>query len=88
MTLLEAVKLALRYKGSEFDDEILGLIQACKADLGLCGIRRLGDSDPLIRRAVIVYCKANFGSNPDRGKLMESYALLKCSLALAGDYNE
>ena len=88
MTLLESVKLALRYKGSEFDEEIAGLIQACKADLGLCGIRRMEEADPLIRRAITVYCKANFGTNPDRGKLMESYGMLKCSLALAGDYNE
>lgn len=43
--------------------------------------------DPLIKRAIIVYVKANFGwNNPDAEKLQQSYEMLKCHLALSQEY--
>ncbi len=45
--------------------------------------------DPLIKRAIIVYVKANFGwNNPDAEKLQQSYDMLKCHLALSQEYAE
>lgn len=84
--MLEAVKLALRITTNAFDPELTDLIGACMLDLQLCGILRREDSDPLIRRAAILYCKANFGGDPDSEKYQNSYLLLKTSLGLAGDY--
>lgn len=44
--------------------------------------------DPLIKRAIIVYVKANFGwDNPDSDKLRQAFVMLKQHLALSGDYN-
>lgn len=86
--MLEKVKLSLRIKSSKLDDEINDLIEACKIDLSIGGVRNINDDDPIIQRAIIVYCKANFGfDNKDSEKYQKSYDLLKQSLSLCGDYN-
>jgi uncharacterized phage protein (predicted DNA packaging) len=87
MALIDDVKLSLRIKNIIFDDELTPLIEACKIDLKLAGVNVINDTDPLIKRAVILYTKANFGNNPDSEKYFLSYNMLKNSLALAGDYN-
>lgn len=89
MPLLDAVKKRLRISSSAFDDEVQDLIDAAKADLVLSGVgeTKIIDTDPLIKRAVVVYCKAHFGwNNPDADRLQRSYEMLKEHLALAGDY--
>ena len=86
--MLEKVKLALRIKSVKLDEEIEDLIEACKIYLSICGVRRIVEEDPLIQRAIIIYCKANFGmDNKDSEKYQKSYDLLKQSLSLCGDYN-
>ncbi len=89
--MLAEVKLALRVITTEFDTEIQDLIDAAMADLALAGVaseKAQDITDPLIKRAVITYCKAHFGyDNPDAGRLVKAYDLLKQHLTLAGDYN-
>lgn len=86
--MLEKVKLALRIKSVNLDEEIEDLIEACKIDLSVSGVRKIVEEDPLIQRAIIIYCKANFGmDNNDSEKYQKSYDLLKQSLSLCGDYN-
>lgn len=86
--MLEKVKLSLRIKHFKLDDEINDLIEACKIDLSMAGVRKIDETDPIIVRAVIIYCKANFGlDNSDSEKYQRSYDLLKQSLTLCGDYN-
>lgn len=86
--MLERVKLALRIKSDKLDDEIADLIEACKVDLSLSGVRKIEDTDPLIQQAIKLYCKANFGfDNKDSEKYQKSYNMLKISLSLCGDYN-
>ena len=86
--MLEKVKLALRIKSNILDSEINDLIEACKIDLSISGVKKIEESDPIINRAIILYCKANFGlENKDSDKYQKSYDLLKQSLSLCGDYN-
>jgi hypothetical protein len=86
--MLEKVKLALRIKSNILDLEIEDLIEACKIDLSISGVKKIEESDPIINRAIILYCKANFGlENKDSDKYQKSYDLLKQSLSLCGDYN-
>ena len=86
--MLEKVRLALRIKSIKLDEEIEDLIEACKIDLSISGVRKINEDDPLIQRAIIIYCKANFGmDNNDSEKYQKSYDLLKQSLSLCGDYN-
>ena len=95
--MLDKVKNALRVKTAAFDEEIHGLIAACKADLRLVGVNVPEDTpaegkeaaagDSLITRAIVLYAKANFGYSEDSEKYRAAYDYLKCSLSLAGDYH-
>lgn len=86
--MLEKVKLALRIKSSKTDEDILDLINACKIDLSVAGVKKINEDDALIGQAIKLYCKANYGlDNKDSDKYLKSYELLKSSLALCGDYN-
>lgn len=86
----EEVKSALRVDGSELDYEIQSLIDAAVADLILAGVdatKAQAMTDPLIRRAVIVYCQANFDyADKSADRLTKSYEMLKAHLSLAADY--
>ncbi len=73
-----------------FDNEVNDLIAAARMDLQLAGVqpgKAQNDNDPLIKRALIVYCKANFGfDNPDAKRLQASYTSLKAHLTLSQEY--
>lgn len=87
--MLESVKLALRITVSDFDEEIQDLIDAAKRDLEIAGVAKdkIVDTDKLIRRAIITYCKANFGyDNPEAERFQQSYDMLKQHLSLSYDY--
>lgn len=87
--MLEKIKLSLRISNNFFDEEINDLIQAAKADLRISGVKNIYNDDPLIKRAILLYCKAHFGlNNKDSEKYENSYESLKIHLALSGDYNE
>lgn len=88
-TLLETVKKALRVTHSGLDEaEITPLIEAAKKELEIAGVAMIDESDPLIIRAVTVYCKANFGyDNPDSEKFLSSFNSLKNTISQVGAYN-
>lgn len=92
MALLDDIKLTLRISNTAFDGEITDLISAARSDLKLSGVLESkvnDDTDPLIKRAVVVYCKANFGwNNPDAERLQQSYNMLKYHLALSQEYTK
>ena len=88
--MLVDAKLSLRISNTAFDSEINDLIAAARQDLKLSGVSAIkADSniDPLIRRAIVTYVKANFGmDNPDAERLYMAYDRIKMHLTLAGDY--
>ena len=63
------------------------LIGTAKADLSLSGVYDIREDDPLIGRAIIVYCQAHFGANADSDRYQQSYTMLKEHLALSLKYN-
>lgn len=86
--MLDKVKKVLRIKSDKLDDEILDLIEACKIDLSISGVKKIDETDALVIQAIKLYCKANFGlDNNDSEKYQKSYDMLKNSMALCGDYN-
>jgi uncharacterized phage protein (predicted DNA packaging) len=89
--MLNDVKLSLRITSTAFDIEVQDLIEAARLDLVQSGIslfKASDDADPLIKRAITLYCKAFFGyDNPDADRLRDSYVMLKQHLSLAADYN-
>lgn len=87
-TVLTEVKMALRIKSSTFDAaEITPLINACLIDLELAGIKKLDITDDAIKRAIVLYCKANFGNVEDAERFDNNYQAFKKNLALSTLYN-
>jgi uncharacterized phage protein (predicted DNA packaging) len=88
--MLGDVKTSLRISGNDLDMEILDLIESAKADLILSGVNKdkVIDTDPLIKRAIIIYCKANFGYDEPKiaERFEQSYISLKHHLALSSEY--
>lgn len=92
--MLAKVKTALRISHSALDDELEDLILGARQDLKLSGVSNEKadaetDIDPLIIRAVVTYCKANFGlDNKDSDKYQQSYNMLKNHLTLSTEYQQ
>jgi len=78
--MLDNIRLSLRLVTYEFDTEIIELIEACKRDLQTGGVINIDDSDPLILRAITLYCKGHFGYADMGEKYLESYESLKTVL--------
>lgn len=85
--MLEKVKLALRIKSNAFDGDILDLIDAALDDLGIAGVLRT-PHEPLVQRAVVTYCRANFGSPSDYDNLKKSYDEQKAQLQMATGFTD
>ena len=86
--MLEKVKLALRITTTAFDGEIEDLISAALADLGIAGVITEEQDDPLITRAVITFCKANFGEPDEYDRLKAAYDEQKAQLQMATGYTD
>ena len=86
--MLEKVRTALRIKTRSLDNEIEDLIAAALADLKIAGVRNTDENDPLIIRAVITYCKANFGVTDAYDRLKKSYDEQKAQLQMAYGFTD
>lgn len=89
--LLTSVRRSLRIsREGIFDEEIADLIRAARSDLLLGGIlpaKVYDTDDPLIKRAIVTYAKAEFGlDNPDSEKYRAAYQTLRTHLMLSGEY--
>lgn len=100
--LLDDIKIILRVSADSYDDEITDLIESAVKDLNITGIDSAwftnlmvevaeGEEpivvDPLIKRAIALYCKAHFGyDNADHERLLKAYELLKGHLSISIDY--
>ena len=83
--ILGKVRLALRITTQAFDTELTDLIEAGLADLGIAGVDGENAilSDPLIIRAIITYCKMNFGAPDEYDRLKRSYDEQKAQMGMA-----
>jgi hypothetical protein len=84
--MLEAVKLALRITTNAFDSELNDLIGAALIDLNQAGVSNVDTTDPMIKRAVITFCKLNFGQPDDYDRLKKAYDEQKAQLGMATGY--
>lgn len=83
--ITQAVKTALLVTSADFDGEINDLIEAGKADLGIVG-KQIDETDPLIKQAVITYCRLHFGSPTDYDRLKASYDEQKAQIRSCSKY--
>lgn len=94
MALLDKVKVACRVTSTAYDEELTDLISAAFADLGITDIRDelLTESSvmPLVQRAVITYCKMNFGfatlAEDQYNRLKASYDEQKAQMLMNSTY--
>lgn len=88
--LLTDVKQCLRIYSDDEDAEIelQDLIDAAKADLQLSGVlaSKIIETDPLIKRAITLYCKAEYGYDEMGKHFALSYKSLKNHLTLSAEY--
>lgn len=84
--MLQAVKLALRITTEAFDSELNDLIEAGLIDLKQAGVSNVDTTDPMIKRAVITFCKLNFGQPDDYDRLKKAYDEQKAQLGMATGY--
>ncbi len=87
MTILEKVKLSLRMVTDDFDEEISDLISSAEYDLGCAGIT-YEDMDELILRAIITYCRMNFGNPDNYDRLKKSYDEQKAQMSMRTGYTQ
>ena len=96
MALLDKVKVACRVTSPAYDDELTDLISAAFADMGITDIKSSllveEEIDPLIQRAVITYCKMNFGyiqlSEDQYFRLKASYDEQKAQMLMSSNYTD
>lgn len=92
MALLDDVKTACRVTSTAFDTELNDLISSALMDLGIVDIQASllvsENPTPLIKQAVITYCKMNFGfqSNDYYTRLKASYDEQKAQLLMSSEY--
>ena len=86
--LTETIRAALRIssKAEAITAEINDCIEACKRDMQQVGINNLDESDALIKRAITIYCKAEFGYSDKAQQFRQSYDSLKLALSLMEEY--
>lgn len=94
MALLDKVKAACRVASNAYDEELTDLIESGLADMGITDIKSEvltdSDTDPLIRKAVITYCRMNFGYQDELAyeRLKASYDEQKSQLLMSGRYTD
>lgn len=86
--MLDKVKAALRLTVSAYDDELTDLIAAAKQDLSIADVLT-DEPDELVQRAIITYCRLNFGGMTDGeyARLKASYDEQKGQLQLSSHYS-
>lgn len=86
-TTLDKIKLSLRTTHDKLDDDIQADIDACLADLQLCGVIYADDSDPLIFNAIKLWCKSLYTDDTVKAaEYLRRYDALKSSLMMAEGY--
>jgi len=94
MALLDDVKMACRVTTDTFDSELSDLIQAGFADIGITDVRSSllteATCPPLIKRALLTYCRMNFGVLEDSvyDRFKASYDEQKAQLLMSTEYND
>ena len=86
MAILDDVKANLRISGNALDDDIQGDIDAALMDLHRVGIDTSDQSQPLIIKAVKLYCRWQQDYMGKGEQYYKAYTGLMQALSLAGDY--
>lgn len=86
--MLQEVKLALRITTDAFDSELTDLIESAKQDLGIAGVVVPDNLDSIVKTAIKVYCKLQFGEPDEYDRLKKSYDEQKAQLSMHTGYTD
>lgn len=91
MDLLMQIKTSMRITHEALDDTIRTDIEAGAQDLLRVGVRPFSDDgelreNPLIRKALELYCKAQADYQGKGAEYEASYTRLRDAMSLCGDY--
>lgn len=84
---LTKIKQAIRISHSLMDDDISADIDACLADLQVVGVLNPQEADPLIYKAIKLYCLAGYTDDTTKAAAyLDRYNALKACLKMAEGY--
>ena len=86
--MLDKVKMALRITTTAYDDELTDLITSAQLDLGVAGVVLPETIDALVTRAIITYCKMQFGLPEDADRLKRSCDEQQAQLVTCTGYTD
>jgi len=79
--LMKAVRATSDVAKAEVDD----LANAALLDMNMRGVYPV-ELDGLVKQAIKLYCKSNYGYDKDTDRFQKAYEALVASMALSGDY--
>ena len=83
----QKLKITLRIKHTQLDEDIRADIDACLADLKMHGIIHAGEDDPLIFNAVKLWCKSAYTDDITKAAAyLQRYINLRDCLKVAEGY--
>lgn len=87
--MMDKIKLSMRISHNSLDPDIQGNIDACLLDLQRVGVITSGrEEDPLIVKAVELYCKWQYNYDNRYDAYRQAYESLRDGLSLTGEYHE
>jgi hypothetical protein len=85
--LLNKVKTSLRISHSVLDDDVTDSVEACLADLKVCGVLDPDVADPLILNAIKLYSRVAYTDDTGKAAAYQArYDALKSCLMMAEGY--
>jgi hypothetical protein len=84
---LTKIKTSLRISHDKLDEDIAADVDACLADLRICGIVYADETDPLIFNAIKLWCRSLYTDDTIKAaEYLKRYNALKSSLSMAEGY--
>jgi hypothetical protein len=88
LVTMEQAKLAARITTDAFDTQIVLLLDAAAADLGIAGVQVPAELTPIVTQAMITYVLMHFGEPDEYERLKSSYDEQKAQLATCTGYTD
>lgn len=85
-SLLPEARVWVRKSSEALDSEITQTMEAAFLDLSIAGVKNIDAGDALIKQAVKLYLKAQFGFSDESAKYEAAYEHVKAAMSLCSDY--
>lgn len=84
---LTKIKTSLRISHDKLDEDIAADVDACLADLRICGIVHVDETDPLIFNAIKLWCRSLYTDDTIKAaEYLKRYNVMKACLSMAEGY--